>query len=58
MSRFVQTFQDLDVYRAAFKLQQKLFTVSKRWVASTAVHRPWVVVAAGAPASREAVRWL
>ena len=40
MSRFVQTFQDLDVYRAAFKLQQKLFTVSKRWVASTAVHRP------------------
>src|ERR1017187_4115719 len=31
MSKFVQSFQDLDVYRAAFKLQQKLFVVSKRW---------------------------
>src|SRR5437016_3241635 len=31
MSKLVQSFQDLDVYRGAFKLQQKLFAASKRW---------------------------
>ena len=31
MSKLVQSFKDLDVYRGAFKLQQKLFAASKRW---------------------------
>ncbi len=30
MSKLAQTFQDLEVYQEAFRLQQEIFTMSKR----------------------------
>jgi four helix bundle protein len=33
MAKFVENFQDLDVYRSAISFQQEIFSLSKKWPA-------------------------